>query len=53
MVRKEAKEGSAKAPLLDIKKEMAKLREAKSAREIEENPPAHRIRRSKRRKFRV
>jgi hypothetical protein len=47
MRRKKAKKESVKAILLDIKREMAKPREAKSAREGEVNLAAARIKRDK------
>jgi hypothetical protein len=48
MLQKKAEKESAEAILLDIKREMAKPREAKSAREREVNLAAARIMRSKR-----
>jgi hypothetical protein len=43
MLRKKAREESGKATLLAVKKEMAKPRMAKSAREKETDPAAARI----------
>jgi hypothetical protein len=53
MSKKQAKKESGKATLADVKKEMAKPRMAKSAREEEVNQAAARIVRGKRGKTKL